>query len=86
MEDVAMHRALLLIVGLGGATAALAGLPVYLESQDGIGNGMKECVYSDRSVVTVKADAECPPSNASDPAMDSNEIPDVDDDQNEVDD
>ena len=80
-----MPKALLLIVGLSAATA-FAGLPVYLESQDGIGNGMKECVYSDRSVITVKADEECPPSNDSDPAMDSNEIPDIDDDQNEVDD
>jgi len=81
-----MHKALLLIVGMSAASAALAGVPVYLESQDGIGNGMKECVYSDRSVITVKADEQCPPSNDSDPAMDSNEIPDIDDDQNEVDD
>jgi hypothetical protein len=81
-----MYRALLLIAGLGGVGAALAGLPVYLESSDGIGNGMQECVYSDRSVITIKADEQCPPSNDSDPAMDSNEIPDIDDDQTEVDD
>ena len=67
------------------ATTAFAGLPVYLESQSGIGNGMKECIYSDRSIITVKADEDCPPTNDSDPSMGSNEIPDVDDDQNDVD-
>jgi hypothetical protein len=67
------------------ATTAFAGLPVYLESQSGIGNGMKECIYSDRSIITVKADDDCPPTNDSDPSMGSNEIPDVDDDQNDVD-
>jgi hypothetical protein len=67
------------------ATTAFAGLPVYLESQSGIGNGMKECIYSDRSIITVKADDDCPPTNDSDPSMGGNEIPDVDDDQNDVD-
>ena len=68
------------------AGAASAGLPVYLESQDGIGNGMQECVYSDQSVLTIKADEECPPSNGTDPEETSNQIPDIDDDQNAVDD
>lgn len=78
-------RHLLALLSLLVATTAFASLPVYLESQSGIGNGMKECVYSDRSIVTVKADDDCPPTNDSDPSIDSNEIPDVDDSQTDVD-
>jgi hypothetical protein len=66
--------------------AASAGLPVYLESSNGIGDGMQECHYSDQSVVTIKADDECPPSNGEDPAETSNQIPDIDDDQTADDD
>jgi hypothetical protein len=78
-------RSLIVSLGLLVATTALAGLPVYLESQSGIGNGLKECIYSDRSIITVKADEDCPPTNDSDPSTGSNEIPDVDDDQSDVD-
>jgi hypothetical protein len=68
------------------AGSATAGLPVYLESSNGIGDGMKECHYSDESVVTLKSDEECPPSNGSDPEETSNQVPDIDDDQNADDD
>jgi hypothetical protein len=47
---------------------------------------MQECHYSDQSVIVIKADKECPPSNGTDPEETSNKIPDIDDDQNEVDD
>jgi hypothetical protein len=67
------------------AGAVAAGLPVYLESQNGIGNGMQECHYSDHTTIVIKQDDECPPSDGSDPAETSNQIPDIDDDQNEVD-
>lgn len=76
---------LIALLSLLVTSTAFAGLPVYLESQSGIGNGMKECVYSDHSIITVKADEDCPPTTDSDPSMGSNEIPDVDDDQSDVD-
>ena len=63
------------------AGAALAGLPVYLESSNGTGDGMQECHYSDQSVIVIKADELCPPSDGTDPEETSNEIPDIDDDQ-----
>jgi hypothetical protein len=85
MTEESLMKSLIVSLGLLFASSAFGGLPVYLESQSGIGNGMKECVYSDRSVITVKADQDCPPTNDSDPSMGSNEIPDVDDDQNDVD-
>jgi len=80
-----MKTLLFLLCGLfaGGASA---GLPVYLESQNGIGDGMQECHYSDQSVVTIKADEECPPSNGSDPEETGNQPPDIDDVQNADDD
>ena len=67
------------------ACAAVAGLPVYLESQNGTGDGMQECHYSDQSVIVTKSDEECPPSDGTDPAQTSNQIPDIDDEEHEVD-
>ena len=80
-----MKLLVFMLCGLFAGTAS-AGLPVYLESQNGIGDGMQECHYSDQSVIVIKADKECPPSNGTDPEETSNKIPDIDDDQNEVDD
>ena len=42
---------------------------------------MQECHYSDQSVIVIKADELCPPSDGTDPEETSNEIPDIDDDQ-----
>ena len=64
---------------------ASAGLPTYLESQRGIDGGLQECHYSDLSVITIKSDEECPPSSEADPEDDSNKIPDVDDEEDGVD-
>jgi len=64
---------------------ASAGLPTYLESQRSIDGGLQECHYSDQSVITIKADEACPPSSEADPEDTSNEIPDIDDEDDGVD-
>ena len=84
MRVMPMKMLVFLLCSLCAGSAA-AGLPVYLESSSGIGDGMQECHYSDHSVITIKADDECPPSNGSDPEETGNQVPDVDDDQNEAD-
>ena len=43
-----------------------AALPVYVESENGIGNGLKECTYSDGSLATINAHALCPASKNAD--------------------
>ena len=64
---------------------AWAGLPTYLESQRSTDGGLQECHYSDESVITVKSDEACPPSSDADPEDTSNAIPDIDDEEDGVD-
>lgn len=64
---------------------ASAGLPTYLESQRSIDGGLQECHYSDLSVITIKSDEVCPPSSDADPEDTSNTIPDIDDEEDGVD-
>ncbi len=68
------------------ATSAWADLPTYLESHSGTGDEMQACVYSDQSVIEIKADAQCPPSNNTGDANGGDQLPDIDDDQTERDD